>query len=337
MRKNSGAFVISLDFEIMWGVRDKPDVRSYYLNNLLGVQQVIPALLRLFTDFEIHATFATVGMLFAATKQELLQYIPSVRPAYKNAALSPYNGHLEQVGPDEQEDTLHYAAHLIKQIQQTPHQEIGSHTFCHYYCLEPGQTVEAFEADLQAAVAIAAAKGITLKSLVFPRNQFNDSYLHTLKNQGFTSYRGNEQSWMYAAKSREAETVWRRLARIVDTYINISGHNCYDWKALAKTGPLYNIPASRFLRPYNGVLKKFERYRLQRIKNDMTAAALQGAVYHLWWHPHNFGVNLQANLNFLKSILLHYQTLQQQYGFQSLTMSEVATKLSEHTYASAKA
>jgi peptidoglycan/xylan/chitin deacetylase (PgdA/CDA1 family) len=333
----TGALVISLDFEIMWGVCDKPDVKSYYLNNLLGVRQVIPALLDLFSQFDIHATFATVGMLFAATKQELLQYCPAIKPEYVNKIFSPYISQFKQLGEDEGADHLHYADSLIRLIQQTPDQEIGSHTFCHYYCLEQGQMVQAFEADIKAAVAIAAKKGIVLKSLVFPRNQFNNVYLDVLKKNGFTSYRGNESSWMYAARNRDEETAWRRMARLADTYLNISGNHIYQWDELAKTGPLYNIPASRFLRPYNGSLKKLERLRLQRIKNDMTAAARQGALYHLWWHPHNFGVNLQENLNFLTAILEHYQVLQQQYGFQSLTMSEVATRLSELTYADRKA
>jgi peptidoglycan/xylan/chitin deacetylase (PgdA/CDA1 family) len=337
MKRLPGAFVISLDFEIMWGVRDKPGVQSYYLNNLLGVHQVIPALLRLFSEYGIHGTFATVGMLFAASKAELLQYIPAVKPAYANANLSPYNGHLEQVGSDEASDPLHFGADLIKQIRQTPQQEIGSHTFCHYYCLEQGQTIQAFEADLQAAIAIAKAKGLVLKSLVFPRNQFNNAYLEILKRNGFNSYRGNEASWMYAAKSREQETPWRRLARIADTYIDLSGHNVYRWEDLAKTGPLYNIPASRFLRPYNKTLKKLEHLRLRRIKDDMTVAARQGSLYHLWWHPHNFGVNLQENLDFITAVLKHYQVLQQRYSFESLTMSEVTTKLSAHTYVPTKA
>jgi len=336
MKKTTGAFIISLDFEIMWGVRDKPNVESYYIKNLVGVKQVIPALLQLFTSFNIHATFATVGMLFAATKKQLLQHIPGTKPEYQNANLSPYND-LEHVGNNEFLDPLHYANSLIELIQQTPYQEVGSHTFSHYYCLEEGQTVETFDADLQAAISIAATKGLSLRSLVFPRNQFNNKYLEILKKYGFTSYRGNEKGWMYRAKNSDGETAWRRAARLVDTYLDISGNNIYKWEELAKTGPLYNIPASRFLRPYKNSLKKLERLRLHRILKDMTAAAEQGAIYHLWWHPHNFGINLKENLFFLKAILQHYQKLEGLYGFESLSMSEVAAKLSAKNYGVAKA
>ena len=120
------------------------------------------------------------------------------------------------------------------------------------------------------------------------------------------------------------------MCRLLDAYINLSGHNIYDWKSLSNGALLYNIPASRFLRPYSHKLKRLEGLRLQRILKDMTAAAKKGAIYHLWWHPHNFGINLQQNLRFLRSILNHYQQLQRAYGFESLTMSEVATKLEQY-------
>jgi peptidoglycan/xylan/chitin deacetylase (PgdA/CDA1 family) len=328
-----GAFVISLDFEIMWGVCDKPDIRSYYLDNLLGVRRVIPSLLDMFTQYGIRASFATVGMLFAGTRDELQRHLPELKPQYNNKLLSPYIHEIDAVGENENTDPFHYASSLINMIAQTPGQEVGCHTFCHYYCLEDGQTIAAFEADIDAALRIAANKSITLKSLVFPRNQFNDSYLEVLRKFGFTSYRGNEQSWMYQARNRQDEKLFRRMCRLADSYVNLSGHHIYHWDSFKGKGPLFNIPASRFLRPYNRKLKRLEGLRLKRILNDMTTAAKQKAIYHVWWHPHNFGVQLEENLEFLRRILTHYQDLQQKYAFESLTMSEVATKLSQREHA----
>lgn len=323
---NHGAFVISLDFEIIWGVCDKPDVRSYYLNNLLGVRQVIPALLDMFHSYGIHATFATVGMLFAETRDELLAALPALQPDYEQQRLSPYDGEIARAGQHEADDPLHFAASLIRMIQQTPHQEIACHTFCHYYCLEKGQTTETFRADIEAAVRIAAQKGVKLESLVFPRNQFNEDYIEVLRQLGFTNYRGNEHSWMYEARSRDSERRVRKAARLLDTYINLSGHHIHHWKDLTGTAP-FNIPASRFLRPYSRKLDFLEPLRLRRILNDMTEAARQNAIYHLWWHPHNFGVNLEENLAFLRRILDHYSALKAQYRFESLSMAAVAEQL----------
>ena len=41
----------------------------------------------------------------------------------------------------------------------------------------------------------------------------------------------------------------------------------------------------------------------RRILADMTYAAEHGLVYHLWWHPHNFGAYLEQNLASLRKIL----------------------------------
>jgi hypothetical protein len=56
----------------------------------------------------------------------------------------------------------------------------------------------------------------------------------------------------------------------------------------------------------------------------MTTAATSGAVFHLWWHPHNFGVNVERNIEALESILKHYIHLRDQYGMRSQTMFEAA-------------
>jgi hypothetical protein len=68
----------------------------------------------------------------------------------------------------------------------------------------------------------------------------------------------------------------------------------------------------------------FEPLRLHRIKRDLTEAARKALFFHLWWHPHNFGVNMAANLAFLRKILEHYRSLNDIYGMESLNMGEMA-------------
>jgi peptidoglycan/xylan/chitin deacetylase (PgdA/CDA1 family) len=241
---NKGNFIISLDFEIYWGVWDVVDFHQYK-NNLLGVREVIPRLLKVFHEYEIKATFATVGLLFFKDRQELEEGLPIERPAYTNAKISPYKTHLSEVGTSESDDPFHYAPSLIELIQNSG-QEIACHTFCHYYCLEQGQTVETFAADLRAAKKIAVKRGIDLKSLVFPRNQFNEQYIEVCKNEGFTSFRGNEASWIYKAHIHERETLIRRVSRWLDAYINLTGHHCFEVER--DKGFPVDIPASRFVR-----------------------------------------------------------------------------------------
>jgi hypothetical protein len=318
--REKGLFIISLDFELMWGVRDKRSISSYG-NNIKGVRQVIPGLLQLISDYNINATFATVGFLFARNKEELIKYIPSVLPDYNKKIYSPYeNDYLQNIGNNELDDIYHYGSSLIKQIQQFPSQEIATHTFSHYYCLE-GASLESFEADLIAAKQIAETYQIDLKSIIFPRNQYSDEHVSICKKLGFISFRGNEDSSVYNPRSNEEQNKFIRITRFADSYINVTGHHVF--KEIMKDD-IVNIPASRFLRPYNPKLTSFESLRLKRIKESMTFAAKENQIFHLWWHPHNFGIHINENFLFLEEVLKHFQLLHQQYGMQSKTMKATA-------------
>lgn len=322
-----GALVISLDFELNWGVRDQQTLAQYG-PNLLGVRQAVPAMLSLFEEFGLRVTWATVGLLFFETKADLLAHLPTVRPQYTDPNLSPYLA-MEGVGTDEAHDPYHFGASLIAQIRRTPGQELATHTFGHYYCLERGQTPEAFCHDLSAAVQVAERQGVRFKSLVFPRNQYNAAYLGICRELGLTAYRGNEASWIYKERSEEQQSLYKRGARLLDAYLNLSGHHVPTWPALVAAAEQlpYNVPASRFLRPWSARLAALEPLRLRRLLADLDHAARHGGVFHLWWHPHNFGRDLPQNMAVLRRIATHFHTLQRRYGMESLSMSDVADRL----------
>ena len=320
-----GTFVISLDYELFWGVRDKRTIKSYGAN-LRGTRQAVPAMLELFRAHGIRATWATVGFLFFERKTELLANLPVAQPAYADANLSPYPA-LPEVGEDETADPYHFGLDLLRQIQATPGQEIGTHTFCHYYALERGQTAETFRADLAAAIAAGRRVGVEIKSLVFPRNQYNAEYLAIGRELGLTSYRGNEPHWIYKERSEEQQALWKRGARLLDAYVNISGHHTFRLEEVAGAQPPFNIPASRFLRPWSRRLVAGEELRLRRIEAGMTHAARSGEIFHLWWHPENFGANLPENMANLTRLIRHYERLRGSHGFRSATMGELAEHL----------
>ena len=53
------------------------------------------------------------------------------------------------------------------------------------------------------------------------------------------------------------------------------------------------------------------------------AAAIAGLGFHLWWHPHNFGSDFDANMGNLQKIVRHFLDLRERYGMRSMTMSDV--------------
>ena len=321
-----GTFIISLDFELHWGVRDVKTVEQYR-ENLIGVRRAVPAMLATFAEYDIHATWATVGFLFFSRRSELLRALPSERPQYDDARLSPYP-EIGAIGQDENEDPFHFARGLLEQIRSSQGQEIGTHTFSHYYCLEPTQSIAAFRADLGTALAAAADFGVDLKSIVFPRNQYDEDHLRICGEIGLKAFRGNPRSWFYRPRIAAEETRWVRAARLLDSYCDLSSHNCYSLPETAGGVPI-NLPASRFLRPYFANVPAAQALQERRVKDDLTYAARQGLMYHLWWHPHNFGTYLEKNIGMLRRILDHFQDLRERYGMLSKNMAESTLNNSE--------
>lgn len=320
MELEHGVFVISLDFELYWGMPGKKTI-DQYRENLRGVRNAVDEMLRLFDANGIHATWATVGFLYFKNSEELKKNLPEHIPQYTVDSLSTYS-YIEKCGHLEAE--YHFAPEVIEKIRRYAGQEIGTHTFSHYHCLEEGQSLREFKEDILQAVRIARAKGITLKSLVFPRNQWNEEYLSVLAELGIRCYRGNESHWIYNASHDGGQGKIRRALRLLDNFVNISGYNTYRLPDRQPQGPIMNLPSSRFLRPYLPGLAFLDGMRLKRITGAMRDAAINRKVFHLWWHPHNFGIYTEQNISFLNEILRYFKSLEKQYGMRTLNMGELS-------------
>ncbi len=320
-----GQFVISLDFELMWGVRDHM-TKDNYGARVLGERPAIPAMLELFERHQARATWATVGFVLCDGRDELEARAPRERPTYADPSLSNY-AYLDEVGPSEAKDPYYFAPSMGRLILSCPGQELATQTFSHYYCLEPGQTLAQFSADLAAAMKQLADWGVEGKSIVFPRNQYGREHLAACEAAGLTVYRGNARSWMYRPARRSEQSLVRRALRLADSYLPIT-----DAAPADEGTTMVNVPASRFLRPHSNLLKAIDGLRLKRITQAMTAAARAGELFHLWWHPHNFGGDTEENLAFLAQILKHYRRLADEFGMQSATMAEAAGTETQQVY-----
>ncbi len=159
--------------------------------------------------------------------------------------------------------------------------------------------------------------------MVSPRNQWNPDYLPILGEAGIQCFRDCQQSWLYKAVKQQDETRLRRALRLVDAYINLSGHHTFELPRRIEQEPI-NIPVSRFLRPCDKQLAALEGLRLRRITKAMDYAASQNEIFHLWWHPHNFGINIDQNLAFLEKVLTHFASLRSKHDFKTMNMSKLA-------------
>jgi peptidoglycan/xylan/chitin deacetylase (PgdA/CDA1 family) len=316
-----GKFIISLDFELFWGIFDKYSIESKtnYFDNTLSA---IPQMLSLFEKNEIHVTWATVGAVMADNLEELLKYYPSVLPKFTNKKLSAtefINLNKAKI-IDPTFEKYFFAPYLVKLIKNTNFQEIGTHTYLHTYTLEEGQTIESFENDLIAAKKIAKNKfDIDIKSIVFPRNQYNDSFIETCINNGVINMRTNPSSWYMKPINSNQERLYHKILRTLDAYIPLQNTT---FQSPISISTVKVFPSSRFLRP---VFQEDYLYKLQikRVLKEMSFAAKNKSNYHLWWHPHNFGNNKELSLEMLKKIINHFLYLKQEYNFISANMGEL--------------
>jgi len=319
-----GTLVISLDFELMWGMHDVATKDGYGVTNIRHVPEVIDRLLDLFKKYDVHATFATVGMIMYDGKDELLKDLQNIHPSYANSICSPYGKVISDIKPSE--EPLFFQKAVVDKLKNTPGMEVATHTYCHYYCWEKGQTINEFDADIKKAVEVAQRNGIELKSIVLPRNQVSEEHLKVCAKYGITSYRGNALKYFNETKS-SLESIKNRICRLLDAYINIGGMPTIPYSEIdTKQSPM-NIRASRMLRPFTPKLAFLDGIRLQHIKREMVYAAKNGEIYHLWWHPHNFGANMEQNLAFLEKVLQCYKECHDNYGMQSYTMNDMREQL----------
>lgn len=310
----NSTFVISLDFELFWGVADKRTVAGYG-RNVLGEWDAIPRLLSVFRAYGVRATWATVGMIMCRDYRQWREIRPSALPTYARVGLNPY--HMDAIVKEHPD--LFFSRDLVQRIAETPGQEVATHTYSHFYCGEPGVTVEQFAADLACAAELAAQLKLGLHSIVFPRNQIADSFLTALPAAGVQVYRGNRQHWLYRNGDEVAGGLAGRAVRFADSLLPLSGRAGVREQA---HGRLLNLPASMFLYPCSARYQGLLSLRLARLKAAMTAAARSGGIFHLWWHPHNFGLHLEENLALLEEVLRHYRRLADCYGMQSRCMGD---------------
>ena len=151
------------------------------------------------------------------------------------------------MGRNEDEDPFHFAPSLIRKILAYDGQEVGTHTFSHFYPLAAGPTLESFRADLRSANLIAGQYGVVLKSIVFPRNQISREHLGICAEEGLIAYRSTEADpWIERGNS-----LLGRAMRLADSYLGLSGDGCAT-PCLDAEYAMVKVSGSRFLRPWNG-------------------------------------------------------------------------------------
>jgi peptidoglycan/xylan/chitin deacetylase (PgdA/CDA1 family) len=289
-----GVFTLSLDFELIWGTLDRgPDTFREACERERSV--VVERLLALFAEFEIPATWCTLGHLFldACAPQAGRKHPEIVPPAHEGIA----DWFEHDPGGTEHGDPIFYGKSLVDQILACPvPQEVGCHSFSHPMFDDPAVSRETAASELAECVRLADERGLELRSFAFPRNRVG--HLDVLRDHGITGYRGPDPNWYEDAR-------WprplKRLGHLGDVVLARRPPVVLPEETLPG---LWNLPGSMIFFPMHGLRRHIPvSRRVNRALKGLDAAAKERRVFHLWFHPTNLAFETDKMFAGLRRIL----------------------------------
>lgn len=271
-------FTLTFDTELIWGSFDQMPAERF-ARLYPDIRGTIESVLRLLDQYEVSATWAVLGHLFLSECRRDTSGIAHPELVRPRQSWRDGDWYAEDPCTDRSRDPLWYGDDILDALQsaRTP-QEIGCHSFSHILYGDPALTREAVDADLQACVTLAARRGITLRSFVFPRN--SEGHHEALKAHGFRAYRGADPTWHAGIPGQLG-----RAAHLMDQAAALPPPISQPTETLPG---LWNIPGSCLLIHRTGVRRLIPMTsRIRKAKAGLRRAEATGGVFHLWTHPFN--------------------------------------------------
>lgn len=313
-----GKFTLSLDLELIWGTLDLFGPERFRSVCEIEREEIVERLLDLFVEFDISATWCTVGHLFldGCDPRTSHKHPEIIRPAHH---WYQHDWFAHDPGGDEDEHPIFFGRSLIEKILDCPvPQEIGCHTFSHVIFGDNGCSRETALSEVSACVELAREFGIRMQSFAFPRDQVG--HLDVLREYGFTCYRGAEPHWY--EKSSLPKPV-KRLAHLWDVLVAAQPPTVLPEQT--EEG-IWNIPGSMIYFPMHGVRRFIPiSRRVKRVIKGLEAAVRQKRIFHLWFHPTNLAVETETMFDGLRAILDHACELRERGALAIQPMAELAT------------
>jgi len=308
MSDDKGVFTISLDTELAWGMFDKKNVEQFeeaYRNT----PEVIDRLCDLFDEYEIPATWAVVSHLLEDCNGDHGNRTP---PNFK--WVDDWFGELPcESGMDED---LWYAPWLIDRIQNCEtEQEIGLHGATHMQLGADGCSRQHAEEEVEAAVETLRAFGVEPETFVFPRNDIG--HVDVLHEHEIRVYRGIDARWY------ERSSVPNAVKPVLRFADEVARGTPPVVRPVERNG-IIEIPGSQVFRPSHGGWQYPPgRSSVVRAKKGVKAAARKRGVFHLWFHPFNFGHNIDTDIGRLEEVLSFVQELVEEEVIKCVPINQI--------------
>lgn len=288
-----GVFTLSLDFELIWGTLDR-GADTYREACEREHAFIVDRLLALLAEYEISATWCTLGHLFLdrCAPRDGVKHPEIVPPRHEWVA----DWFAQDPCSSEESDPIFYGKSLVDRVLacQVP-QEVGCHSFSHPIFGDPGCSRETARSELAECVRLAAERGLELRSFAFPRNRVG--HLEVLREHGFNVYRGPDPAWF--EHPRWPRPV-KRLGHLLDVAIARRPPVVLPEETLPG---LWNLPGSMIYFPMHGARRRIPMsVRVSRAFKGLDAAVASRRVFHLWFHPTNLAFETESMFDGLRRI-----------------------------------
>ncbi|MGH9079927.1 MAG: polysaccharide deacetylase family protein [Acidimicrobiales bacterium] len=292
LRLPRGAFCLSIDLELSWGVWDC--LTSSALRSCAALErEIVQRLLALFRTHDIPVTWAFVGRL-----------------------LDDSHG-FDGLRGDR---ACWYAPDLVDSIRRDPvDHELATHSYGHIYFGESSS--EAVRHDLSQAKALHQAHGLPFRSLVFPRNQV--AHLDVVAEAGIEVFRSVDAGILGVVDRRAPRM--RPIVNLADKALPSSPPVV---EPVGRAHGLIELPSSLLLIGRNGLRRIVTPAALRaKLRAGLTRAADTGELFHLWFHPSNFYTGMAGQLSLLDAALGEAATLRRQGSLDVLPMGALGSAL----------
>ena len=298
---------VSVDAELGWGWHD---LSSPPRDRLAAGREGWRRLVELFDEFELPATWAVVGHLM----------LEDCDGYHRSHPAGPEWFERERREWCHRRD-LRFADGLVDDLLgATADHEIGCHTFSHVPLGAPETTAETAAAELTRAAEVAAERGLSPSTVVFPRNQVG--HRRVLADCGFEVYRGHRPT-AWAGSS----VVPSPLAKVA--HATLPGMSPPTVRPRVDEFGLVNVPASLYLFGIEGAARSVaERIGTDPIvaqaRRGIDEAAKTGEVFHMWLHPNN--VRQDSDVRRLRAVFEHLERRRSEGAVSVATVGQVATR-----------
>ncbi|HEX2135106.1 MAG TPA: polysaccharide deacetylase family protein [Microvirga sp.] len=281
--------------------------QRYFTNaNLIKAYQDI---LALFDKWAIEATFAFV-MAFTLSKEEFRARADLFRDVHVKT-----ENWLRHFRAEAAEGVFEgwFVPEAFERVRAAGRHEIACHGFSHLPLAEDLTGEEDARHELAAALEVARAKGVTLKTFVYPRNQIG--YVHLLREHGFSGYRER--------LPRPPGPLGKITSFLTEFNVFTPAQSA---TAMAGNG-ITAIPPGYFLNWRFGLRRVVPvPVTVARWRHIIAHAVHHGGVAHLWFHPHNI-IDGPETLATLDRILALVAARQERGELEVLTQEAYCARL----------